>query len=1411
MKRVAKYLSGPIFAAVFALLPAPEALGGGWSRLESPTTAALYRITFTGPSTGTAVGQRGLILRTRDGGISWSTQTIGGLDFLSGVHFISDSLGTVVGSGGAIFRTSDGGTTWVSQRTGPHPHLRGVFLNDPLRGTAVGDSGTILQTTDGGLTWLNQASPTSAALTSVTFSGDSTGIAVGEDVILKTTDAGGSWRYVTSFGNLNDVSFADSLNGLSVGDFYGNGIIIKTTDGGETWHPPSTLTLDTIWQGVSFPSPNYAVAVGNGPTIAHSTDGGHTWFYALLPSTDSLLLSVSFVDSVTGFAAGTMGDLLKTTDGGAPILLLAPGNGSFSDPKSVTLTWHPSILRTFRLQVSTVQDFSRNIVLDNSFLMDTVKVLKNLAFNTTYYWRVKGSSPLWESPWSSVWSFTTFDYPPVTVRELQEISRDSLLAADSLQESDPRRWTLQASAFLRDTVTFLGICVVPPGVIISDQSSNAIVVSDTTTNEVPWHGLLVQAGPGMPLGEFFNIEQGDLIKCTGVVHEDPEGSMNSNTLFELSNVRRIVRRKIPTTYINSVGNFYTGIYPQGQVRYSTGEQYEGMLVEFRNLTCVSYKDSLAGTFNVADGSGALISTTDASSWFTFRGHRDPFSTYSLPPRGAHIRLLRGLLMTDGMSDQYRGYTVAPILPGDLVIGFRGSTLAGILFNDINKNGIQDAGEPGFPGLRVDLTGKGQATILTDSIGKYHFSDLDPGTYTVHERLPEGWQPVPPGADSLVVSLGLDDSVTGKNFPNYYRGNTISGRVVFDRRESGSFHPEDQPIPDCRITVRGPTIDSALTGSGGEYSFIRLPPGAYTVSAEARTGWQQSYPSASYSLTLTGFGQEYPNTNFSFHRAQPRIRIPVTVSDLKIHVHKDVWWGVRPGASYGLWGIDPKATIIDSIEGEFEIPPRSFAVIYGFFDTRLEDPRRLKGLFGEGGWTDIRDFISTAQRDTHYISFLPAYISGGGYPMELRWSKELIRSSFNGPVTITDQASQTLDMKAVDSLLVTDNRIFSVLITSQGPNLPAALTKQWSLVSVPPLYGSTSVRALFPSTVSPAFSWRPDSGYATDAELTPGRGYWLNCSLAADTTLLLNSSPGAVDTIIVRKGWNIIGSADRSVLPGTIESVPPGIIDGGILEYMGRYSLADTLEPFRGYWVKTSSDGKLILNPDHPFMKTAIDHLAEAREVLSRCGKLTFRDAAGAEQELYFSSGARIKGIDVRYFDLPPSPPAGIFDARFASGHMVETVEAGSRRSCAITVSSESYPLKIVWERQTDTISASLTVGEKQFVMNSEGQLTLMKPPGTIVLTLIGMIPLPEKFALMQNYPNPFNPLTAIGFDIPEDCRVKLTLYDILGRQVRTLLDGEKKAGSYLIRLDAVNLPSGVYFYSIRAGRFNETKKMLLIR
>ena len=107
----------------------------------------------------------------------------------------------------------------------------------------------------------------------------------------------------------------------------------------------------------------------------------------------------------------------------------------------------------------------------------------------------------------------------------------------------------------------------------------------------------------------------------------------------------------------------------------------------------------------------------------------------------------------------------------------------------------------------------------------------------------------------------------------------------------------------------------------------------------------------------------------------------------------------------------------------------------------------------------------------------------------------------------------------------------------------------------------------------------------------------------------------------------------------------------------------------------------------------------------------------------------------------------------------------------------------------------------------------------ITVEMLHATSLPTEFRLEQNYPNPFNPTTTIKYSIPsviasgakQSLGVTLKVYDILGNEVATLVNEQKGAGNYKANFNASNLVSGIYFYKIQAGSFNQVRKMILVK
>ena len=134
---------------------------------------------------------------------------------------------------------------------------------------------------------------------------------------------------------------------------------------------------------------------------------------------------------------------------------------------------------------------------------------------------------------------------------------------------------------------------------------------------------------------------------------------------------------------------------------------------------------------------------------------------------------------------------------------------------------------------------------------------------------------------------------------------------------------------------------------------------------------------------------------------------------------------------------------------------------------------------------------------------------------------------------------------------------------------------------------------------------------------------------------------------------------------------------------------------------------------------------------------------------------------------------------------------------------------------------SLFSAVNMFDVTSE-EITLELPDNIYIiistqyLSLSDILGLPTEFALHHNYPNPFNPVTTLRYDLPEQANVNIIIYDLLGREVRTLVNTTQDAGFKSVIWDATNdygkpVSAGVYLYQIQAGEFVQTKKMVLLK
>jgi len=400
---------------------------------------------------------------------------------------------------------------------------------------------------------------------------------------------------------------------------------------------------------------------------------------------------------------------------------------------------------------------------------------------------------------------------------------------------------------------------------------------------------------------------------------------------------------------------------------------------------------------------------------------------------------------------------------------------------------------------------------------------------------------------------------------------------------------------------------------------------------------------------------------------------------------------------------------------------------------------------------------------------------------------------SGAVTLTHDGPDSPDTVSVTGSGIGDGTEIT---------LHNSFSKGWQLISLP-------LEVQCPFVMPVLFEY--DNGYLHNDTMNIGRAYWRKFD--EESEVYMTGKPTRTDTFEIKAGWNLIGSK-AVALPIANVSTIPGTLSSFIYGYSGGYSVADSIEPERGYWMKASQDGKLILWSGSQSRPKGGPDLA----ILSASSVIKFLDASGGVQKLYFS-GSRSTGVDAARYELPPAVPEGGFDVRFASNRLLEVIDGKGEGEYPIKISATEYPVNVSWEMKGGEGNAILIVGGREVKLGGMGTVKICREEaGKVILKITGSKGLPKEYALEQNYPNPFNPSTTIKYQLPFDSKVSLRVYDMLGRVVAAPVEGLQQASYQSMEWNASSVASGIYFYRLEATsitdpgqRFTSVKKMMLLK
>jgi photosystem II stability/assembly factor-like uncharacterized protein len=289
-----------------------------WRLSQEPCGAPIVAVAFPTDQRGYLVRTDGSVLRTDDGGVTWSARTPLIAPEPTAAAFVSPDVGVVTSASGLIYRTADGGATWTIVHVEPHG-LHGVAFAGPSIGYAVGEASTVLRTLDGGKTWSTRSTGDPHTLSSISCVSGSLCLATA-DTVRRTTDGGQTLAPVASTDDVRVVAFAAGGRAVGIGI---HGVILVSDDDGESWGPVGGRLTGALVR-LRAMSPSLAFATGPAGRLARTVDGGRTWQSIGAPTRQDIT-DVSFARPAVGYALDLEGHVFLTTNGGATWRRLRPG------------------------------------------------------------------------------------------------------------------------------------------------------------------------------------------------------------------------------------------------------------------------------------------------------------------------------------------------------------------------------------------------------------------------------------------------------------------------------------------------------------------------------------------------------------------------------------------------------------------------------------------------------------------------------------------------------------------------------------------------------------------------------------------------------------------------------------------------------------------------------------------------------------------------------------------------------------------------------------------------------------------------------------------------------------------------------------------------------------------------------
>ncbi len=457
------------------------------------------------------------------------------------------------------------------------------------------------------------------------------------------------------------------------------------------------------------------------------------------------------------------------------------------------------------------------------------------------------------------------------------------------------------------------------------------------------------------------------------------------------------------------------------------------------------------------------------------------------------------------------------------------------------------------------------------------------------------------------------------------------------------------------------------------------------------------------------------------------------------------------------------------------------------------------------FTDIRPVPAIGEVTEWAVDFQPDVgteeITLSWDPDELVEGNFILSDPFEGVVF-------SVDMGEMESYSFSSSFTRVILRHSLNTGMMVSYTDGWNLLGLPLAVSNASYSFLFPESVEETL-YSYNGGYSSESELIMGNGYWLRFSNEGSSTI--SGSPINELTLVLNGAWNLISGISVPVSVYSILDPDSIVVPNTLFGFTDMYSESEIIIPGEGYWLRAFQDGEITLTSDAT--------TEEESRNFRHNDELNILSINGSD--LFF--GVELSAKDRLSYSLPPKPPAtcpdkeqrncmgSAFDIRF-KGEWRLVKDYGEIEVMSLSESlTISYEIKIKAGENQNWVLMSES-GDKH-ILEESGELTI---PFSENFYLSKELNIPNSFSMHQNFPNPFNPITTITYGLPIDIFVKLTIFDMLGREISKPVNEQQKAGIKSVQWDATDrmgkpVSAGVYLYQIEAGDFIQIQKLVLLK